>query len=456
MNTPSRAQNKPAARAQAMVEFAIVAPVLFMMLFGVFEVGRMLYIYSAVNNASREAARYGSALGFDDYGFHKYRNCSGIKYTAWRSTYFIPQDTLAVDIRYDKGPNDPIYSDGHGPDTDAEWALLTQCDLYPAAGVPLTPGAGEDANVYVDSGYRVLVRVGADYSPLTKLMPFPDRTFTSQSARTILGFVDLESGGGGGGGGGGGTSTATTAASATFTNTPLTETPTETATATPTATYSGPFASLTPVNTSTPTNTALPQTLTPTSTLQISPTPTATKTLVVTPSTQVPTATLVKTATPAPVTATFTATNTATSTATKTSTATSTGTSTPVLGCSSITTSDISMATNSQTISMTITNPHDALTVSSIVVKWNAASGASGNKTLTLQGANFGSTSWTISNSSGNYTITPTSTLTLPGNNATTIVTFTFDKNYQNPITNGTTITINLSTAGCGPITKTK
>src|SRR5689334_11786940 len=68
---------KHTQRAQAIVEFAIVLPILMMILVGIFEVGRMLYTYAAVNNASREAARFGSALGFDDNGYHKYKDCVG-------------------------------------------------------------------------------------------------------------------------------------------------------------------------------------------------------------------------------------------------------------------------------------------------------------------------------------------------------------------------------------------
>src|SRR5215216_6553699 len=106
-------QNGLEENAQAIVEFAIVAPILFLLLFGVFEVGRMVFIYSAVTNSSREAVRYGSALGYDDDGIHKYRNCSGIKNMAWRSAFFIPKDSLVIEIRYDEGPDDPIYPDGH-------------------------------------------------------------------------------------------------------------------------------------------------------------------------------------------------------------------------------------------------------------------------------------------------------------------------------------------------------
>jgi Flp pilus assembly protein TadG len=53
-------------RAQAIVEFALVLPILMVVLVGMFEAGRMLYTYAAINNASREAVRFGSALGYDD------------------------------------------------------------------------------------------------------------------------------------------------------------------------------------------------------------------------------------------------------------------------------------------------------------------------------------------------------------------------------------------------------
>src|SRR6266545_1170282 len=85
-----------AERAQAIVEFALVLPILMMMLVGIFEVGRLIYTYAAVNNASREAARYGSAIGLDDTGTYlKYRYCDGIKNAATRSAYFTP---LTIDI----------------------------------------------------------------------------------------------------------------------------------------------------------------------------------------------------------------------------------------------------------------------------------------------------------------------------------------------------------------------
>ena len=51
------------SKAQALVEFAIVLPLLMLLLYGLLEAGRLLFLYSNVVTASRQAARYGSATG---------------------------------------------------------------------------------------------------------------------------------------------------------------------------------------------------------------------------------------------------------------------------------------------------------------------------------------------------------------------------------------------------------
>ena len=48
------------SRGQALVEFALVFPVFMLVLFGIIDVGRYVYVSNALNEASREGARYGS------------------------------------------------------------------------------------------------------------------------------------------------------------------------------------------------------------------------------------------------------------------------------------------------------------------------------------------------------------------------------------------------------------
>lgn len=50
-------------RGQAMVEFALVAPIFFLLLFVVIEGGRFIFYYETLNNATREGARYAIVHG---------------------------------------------------------------------------------------------------------------------------------------------------------------------------------------------------------------------------------------------------------------------------------------------------------------------------------------------------------------------------------------------------------
>src|SRR5215211_413639 len=51
------------ASGQAMVEFALVAPIFFLLLFAVIEGGRFIFYYETLNNATREGARFAIVNG---------------------------------------------------------------------------------------------------------------------------------------------------------------------------------------------------------------------------------------------------------------------------------------------------------------------------------------------------------------------------------------------------------
>lgn len=245
------------SRAQAIVEFAIVLPILMMLLVGILEVGRMIYTYAAIHNASREAARYASAIGQDDNGKYKYNYCAGIEERAERSAYFVP---LVITIEYE-------YFNG---------ATLTGTDTCN------DDGSGSDPGVVVSSGDRVIVTVETDFVPLVRLIPIGPKHIESRSARTVLGLVEMDLPAGGPGGPGGPGSTSTPTPTATLAGSGPTATPTEagtpTNTPTATATPSGPWFTNTPFPTNTPAGSP-----TPTTTYVDNPTATATSTATATP-----------------------------------------------------------------------------------------------------------------------------------------------------------------------------
>jgi Flp pilus assembly protein TadG len=159
-------------RGQAIVEFAIALPVLLMLLVGIMEVGRMLFMYASVVNSSRDAVRYASAYGrSDDIGdgnLLKYKYCDGIAAVAKASGFILNLQDTDITITYDTGPGG---------------TSLGSCPPATTTG---------EANINVDTGDRVSVTVSATYNPMLSLLPIPARTFTSTSSRTILGIMKLK------------------------------------------------------------------------------------------------------------------------------------------------------------------------------------------------------------------------------------------------------------------------
>src|SRR5437867_7041492 len=52
-----RGMRRDGQRSQALIEFALVSPVLLLLLFGVIDIGRAIFYYDTLNHAAREGAR---------------------------------------------------------------------------------------------------------------------------------------------------------------------------------------------------------------------------------------------------------------------------------------------------------------------------------------------------------------------------------------------------------------
>jgi hypothetical protein len=156
-------------RAQGMVEFALALPLLLTLILGVIEGGRLLFIYSAVNTASREAVRYGSAAGdVGGYVTH-YEDCDGIRAAARRMGNFAGVQDSDIDITYDHGPGTPA---------------IASCN--PTFSI-------DDPSVeQVNLGDRVVVQVQADYQPIVPLVNFPPFTISTVARRVIVKDVAIE------------------------------------------------------------------------------------------------------------------------------------------------------------------------------------------------------------------------------------------------------------------------
>lgn len=239
LNTAAQAPDpkEGAERGQALVEFMLVLPVLLLITMGIVEFGRMFAIYAMISSASREASRYGASVGDNGSGTMRYLDCAGMRDAARGVAVLSELEDADITITYDEGSTaSPLGNCDSGPDPDD-----------------------------IDLGDRVVVTVQEGYKPIVPLLPIPEHTLVSMTARTILKEID----------------------------------------AGPTATSGGPAATLTPTNTLdpsiTPSLTPTPSdtpTPTPSNTPTTGPSPTPTETLTPSPS-----------PTPLPVPQNFTATS---------------------------------------------------------------------------------------------------------------------------------------------------
>ena len=238
--------------AQAMVEFAIALPILLMLLYGILEAGRLLFIYSSIVTASRQAVRYGSATGVGTSGVLRYRDCAGIRASAQRADFLNSFDDTDIHIYHDDGP------DPNNPSTGLNKTEYCTGTI--------------DNTFSPTNSSRIVVEIAGDFFPIIpRLVPFIERSASTssgpimgESARTILVSIDIE----------------VTAppgtfqpSTATFTFTPSpspspTRTPTPTATRTPTSAFTNTpsLTPLPPTATLSPTATTIP-TITLTSTI---------------------------------------------------------------------------------------------------------------------------------------------------------------------------------------------
>jgi hypothetical protein len=171
-----------ARRGQGMVEFALAIPLFLLLVFGVFEFGRLLMTYSAVFSAAREAARYGSAVGVNDINTPYDHDCDGMRAAAVRVGEVGGVRAELIRIRMlgmDGQPKQALTNNNSYVDVGSTW-----CD----AGFS---NAGYDTAL----GDQVEATVAVNYAPVVPLVPIPNltvntSTFTggvnSVSSRTIV------------------------------------------------------------------------------------------------------------------------------------------------------------------------------------------------------------------------------------------------------------------------------
>jgi Flp pilus assembly protein TadG len=155
-------------RGGTLVEFALVAPLLFLLLFGVIEFARVGHGFNTVWTAAREGARYATTVGDDDSdGLPNYLDCESIEEAALAKVAGMSLDTGAVEI---------VFFDLTG-------AAVADCDLASPLPEPSPTGS-----THIDSGFTIEVEVSGNFNAIVPLIStFLDGIdVTSSQTRSIF------------------------------------------------------------------------------------------------------------------------------------------------------------------------------------------------------------------------------------------------------------------------------
>ncbi len=165
-----------------MVEFALALPIFLLVLYGLLEVGRLVFMYAAVTTASREAVRYASAYGYVDTLQHQqYQNCAGIRAAALQVGFLL-------NLSATSNANIRVFLDDETPPQTPPPTLFEYCKT--SAAIDTTIGTGTTHTV--STGDRVVVQVTATYFPILRFfLPLTQQTITSTTSRTVTGTIDL-------------------------------------------------------------------------------------------------------------------------------------------------------------------------------------------------------------------------------------------------------------------------
>jgi hypothetical protein len=158
-------------RGQALVEFTLGAPMLFLLILGTIEAGRFIFFYEVMNNATREGARYAIVHGADSTcpsgppPVGEVNNCDpdgdNVK-TA------VADAALDLAGAGDLFVHEPVWTNRSTP-------------ANPSPGDPSTGSnaRGEYVTVFLDFTYQPLIRQVVD-------IPFlPDITISAESTLVI-------------------------------------------------------------------------------------------------------------------------------------------------------------------------------------------------------------------------------------------------------------------------------
>lgn len=149
------------SRGQSLVEFALVIPIFFLMLFGLVDMGRLVHANSALSQAAREGARVAAVQAY-------WIGAAGTDCGPGGPT--CPSDEAAFRANVLTAANGLMDAVGSISDTQLHISCTTATAATPSGAWTSPPNSCSSQNVRQSPGARVSVRVAMDFQPITPII----------------------------------------------------------------------------------------------------------------------------------------------------------------------------------------------------------------------------------------------------------------------------------------------
>jgi hypothetical protein len=176
---------------QGLVEFALIIPILLVLVLGIIDFGRVLTVYAMASNAVRDALRQAEIIGFEPElgSVPPFRDCQ-LMLDNVRKAMWIPIDLAAGDLTITYYEGTPDRSQGEDADSDT-LKVLGQCNLAAPTILPFTGDAADP----LENGDILMISLQTDIAFMTPFLssitPTMPVRFTGQ--RTIITELELHS-----------------------------------------------------------------------------------------------------------------------------------------------------------------------------------------------------------------------------------------------------------------------
>src|SRR5262249_9415845 len=146
---------------QGLVEFALILPMLLVLLFGIIDMGWIAFNFSQTYNGVREGVRYGSVSGFT--ATKQYLDCATIRATIIRLAGFSGISAGNITIIYDDGRDTAVTAAAEVGSCPNGGSFTQNASYIPQGGASASPRN-------VQNGDRIVITIDVNLRFLTPFL----------------------------------------------------------------------------------------------------------------------------------------------------------------------------------------------------------------------------------------------------------------------------------------------